>query len=64
MAESIDNYIAEIFQAASSIRDEGVTDRNKRAVSQAISSIAHALSTLQRRIAELEAERARVISPE
>jgi hypothetical protein len=64
MTASIDNYIAEIFEAASSIREEGVTDGNKRVVSQAISSIAYALSALQRRIDDVEAERARVISPE
>jgi hypothetical protein len=64
MTASIDNYIPEIFEAASSIREEGITDRNKREVARAIGSIAHALSVLQSRIADLEAERARVIVPE
>jgi hypothetical protein len=54
MAESIDTYLAVIHRVVGSLREEGVTEQNKREVAEAVYAIALSLGALQGRIAALD----------
>jgi hypothetical protein len=54
MAESIDTYLAVIHRVVGSLREEGVTEHNKREVAEAVYAIALSLGSLQGRIAALD----------
>jgi hypothetical protein len=54
MAESIDTYIAVIHRVVGSLREEGVTEQNKREVAEAVYAIALSLGALQGWIAALD----------
>jgi len=47
MAESIDTYIAVIHRVVGSLREEGVTEQNKREVAEAVYAIALSLGALK-----------------
>jgi hypothetical protein len=54
MAESIDTHLAVIHRVVGSLREEGVTEQNKRKVAEAVYAIALSLGALQGRIAALD----------